>query len=258
MLSYDAFQPQARMGAIDLSVVIPAYNESRRLLETVRRCQHWLQTSVPSWEIIVVDDGSEDNTRAIAEEAAAQDPRIRVIAAAHGGKGAAVRRGMLAARGRWSFFADADLSMDLNQLPRFLAADGDVIIASREAPGARRVGEPWRRHVIGRVFNLIVRLLAVPGVHDTQCGYKMFSAEAVQRLFPAARQNGFAFDVELLFLARRAGLRIREVPITWVYRPGSQVRFRTGLAAFAQILAIRWNGLLGRYDARSRGIHQPT
>jgi glycosyltransferase involved in cell wall biosynthesis len=232
------------MDPIDLSVVIPAYNESSRLLDTVHRCRNWLQASVPTWELIVVDDGSEDDTRAIAGEMAERDPRIRVIAAAHGGKGAAVRRGMLAARGRWCFFADADLSMDLNQLPRFFAAEGDVIIASREAPGARRVGEPWTRHAIGRVFNLMVRVVAVPGVHDTQCGYKMFSADAVRQLFPLVRQNGFAFDVELLYMARRAGLRIREVPITWLYRSGSQVRFRTGLAAFAHILAIRWNGLL--------------
>jgi glycosyltransferase involved in cell wall biosynthesis len=246
------------MDPIDLSVVIPAYNESSRLLDTVHRCRNWLQASVPTWELIVVDDGSEDDTRAIAGEMAERDPRIRVIAAAHGGKGAAVRRGMLAARGRWCFFADADLSMDLNQLPRFFAAEGDVIIASREAPGARRVGEPWTRHAIGRVFNLMVRVVAVPGVHDTQCGYKMFSADAVRQLFPLVRQNGFAFDVELLYMARRAGLRIREVPITWLYRSGSQVRFRTGLAAFAHILAIRWNGLLGRYDAGARRLHQPT
>ena len=256
MLSYDV--RAVSMEIPHLSVVIPAYNESSRLLETLHRCRDWLHPSVPSWEIIVVDDGSEDDTRAIASDVAGRDPRIRLIEAAHGGKGAAVRRGMLAARGRWCFFADADLSMDLNQLPRFFAADGDVIIASREAPGAARVGEPRIRHVIGRVFNLIVRLIAVPGVQDTQCGYKMFSADAVRQLFPVARQNGFAFDVELLFLARRAGLRIREVPITWLYRPGSQVRLRTGVAAFAQILAIRWNGLLGRYDLAARRLHQPT
>jgi glycosyltransferase involved in cell wall biosynthesis len=241
-----------------LSVVIPAYNESRRLRDTLQRCTAWLQSSVPDWEVIVVDDGSEDDTRAIAGAVAAQDGRVRLIEAAHGGKGAAVRRGMLAARGRWCFFADADLSMDLAQLPGFFAAEGDVIIASREAPGARRIGEPWSRHLIGRLFNLVVRLVAVPGVQDTQCGYKLFSAQAVQRLFPVGRLNGFAFDVELLYLARRAGLRIREVPITWRYRPGSRVRLRTGLAAFLQILEIRWNDLLGRYDAAARRIHQPT
>jgi glycosyltransferase involved in cell wall biosynthesis len=240
-----------------LSVVIPAYNESGRLLDTLQRCSAWLETCVPSWEIIVVDDGSQDDTRAIASGIADRDSRVRLIAAPHGGKGAAVRRGMLAARGRWCFFADADLSMELDQLPRFFAAEGDVIIASREAPGARRIGEPWSRHAIGRLFNLIVRAIAVPGIQDTQCGYKLFSAQAVQQLFPSARLNGFAFDVELLYLARRAGLRIREVPIHWRHRPGSRVRLRTGLVAFLQILEIRWNDLLGRYDAAARRIHQP-
>jgi glycosyltransferase involved in cell wall biosynthesis len=255
MLSYDA-RPVS-MESPHLSIVIPAYNESARLRDTLQRCTAWLQQCVPTWEIIVVDDGSDDGTRAIAREVAAGEPRVRVIAAPHGGKGAAVRRGMLAAHGQWCLFADADFSMDLDQLPRFFAADGDVIIASREAPGARRLGEPWPRHLIGRLFNLLVRIAAVPGIQDTQCGYKMFSARAVRQLFPFTRLNGFAFDVELLYLARRLGLRVHEVGITWSYRPGSQVRLRTGLLAFLQILAIRWNALLGRYDA-AQHIHQPT
>ena len=246
------------MDAPYLSVVIPAYNESRRLTDTLERCKARLEACVPSWEILVVDDGSEDDTREIVTRAVERDSRVRLIAAAHGGKGAAVRRGMLAARGHWCFFADADLAMDFDQLPRFLAADADVTIASREAPGAQRIGEPWSRHLIGRAFNLIVRLVALPGIHDTQCGYKLFSARAVQQLFPAARLNGFVFDVELLYLARRAGLRIREVPVTWLYRPGSRVRVRTGLVAFLQILEIRWNDFLGRYDSAIRRIRQPT
>ena len=213
---------------------------------------------MPTWEIVVVDDGSVDDTRDIAARVAERDARVRLIAAEHGGKGAAVRRGMLAARGQWCFFADADLSMELDQLPRFLAEDADITIASREAPGAERIGEPWSRHVIGRIFNVIVRLAAVPGIHDTQCGYKLFSAAAVRQLFPASRLNGFAFDVELLYLARRAGLRVREVPVTWYYRPGSRVRLKTGLAAFLQVLEIRWNDVLGRYGAATREIRQPT
>lgn len=246
------------MESPQLSVVIPAYNESARLLDTLQRCAARLETLVPSWEIVVADDGSADATREIVRRMADADARVRLSTGAHGGKGAAVRRGMLAARGTWRFFADADLSMDLDQLPRFFGAGGDVTIASREAPGAQRIGEPWSRHVIGRAFNLVVRLFAVPGVHDTQCGYKLFSARAVQELFPIARLNGFAFDVELLYLARRAGLTIREVPVTWSYRPGSRVRVRTGLAAFLQVLEIRWNDLLGRYDSAPRRVHQPT
>jgi dolichyl-phosphate beta-glucosyltransferase len=238
--------------------VIPAYNESARLLDTLQRCSARLDALVPSWEILVVDDGSVDDTRQIVERVTERDARVRLIAAPHGGKGAAVRRGMLEARGRWRFFADADLSVDLDQLPRFLAAGSDVTIASREAPGARRVAEPSSRHLIGRIFNLLVRTIAVPDIHDTQCGYKLFSARAARHLFPAGRLNGFAFDVELLYLAQRAGFSIREVPVTWHYRPGSQVRVRTGVLAFLQVLAIRWNGLLGRYDAAIRAVRQGT
>lgn len=241
-----------------LSLVIPAYNESGRLLETLQCCITRLEECVPSWEIIVVDDGSQDDTCAIATVVAERDHRVRVISATHAGKGAAVRRGMLAAHGRWRFFADADLSMDLAQVPRFFAAAADVVIASREAPGAQRIGEPLSRHLLGRLFNLTVRAAALPGIRDTQCGYKLFSDRVVKQLFTAARVDGFAFDVELLFLARRAGFQIREVPITWYHRPGSQVCFRTGLAAFLQIVQIRWNDRLGRYESALRGAHRPA
>ncbi|MBI4888582.1 MAG: glycosyltransferase family 2 protein [Acidobacteria bacterium] len=241
-----------------LSLVIPAFNESGRLLTTLQRCIARLDECVPSWEILVVDDGSRDSTRDIAMEVAGRDGRVRLIPAAHGGKGAAVRRGMLAARGRWRFFADADLSMDLSQLPDFLAAGADIAIASREAKGAQRIGEPLSRHLLGRLFNLTVRLVALPGIRDTQCGYKLFSDRAVQQLFAAARIDGFAFDVEILFLARRAGFQIREVPVTWHHRPGSRVRLRAGLAAFLQVVQIRWNDLLGRYDTAFRGAHRPA
>jgi glycosyltransferase involved in cell wall biosynthesis len=245
------------MGTPYFSLVIPAYNESGRLLDTLQQCMARLDEHVPNWEVIVVDDGSTDDTRTIAGHVAERDPRVRVIAAPHGGKGSAVRRGMLAARGAWCFFADADLAMDLDHLPLFLEAPADVTIASREAAGARRVGEPWSRHAAGRLFNLLVRIVALPGLHDTQCGYKMFSSKAVQQLFPIGRLDGFAFDVELLYLARRAGFTIREVPIVWFHRRGSRVRASTGLVAFFQILQIRWNDLLGRYNGSSR-IQQPT
>ena len=239
------------------SLVIPAYNESGRLRHTLQQCVAALDTHPPGWEIIVVDDGSTDDTRMVATEAAERDARIRVLAAPHGGKGAAVRRGMLEARGRLRFFADADLAVGLDQLPRFFEADADVVIGSREAPGARRIGEPVFRHLVGRAFNLIVRLIAVRGIRDTQCGYKLFSARAAELLFRLSRLDGFAFDVELLFLARRNGLTVREVPVTWHHRTGSRVRLQTGLMAFAQILQIRWNDLRGRYD-RGMGSSPPA
>lgn len=236
-----------------LSVVIPAYNESLRLPHTLGRCVAFLDGWNESWEIVVVDDGSTDGTASIVERMHARDPRIRLLQAAHGGKGSAVRAGMLEATGRWRLFADADLSMDLSELPRFFDVPTDVAIASREAPGAERLGEPLPRHLIGRLFNACVRALVVPGIHDTQCGYKLFSDTATRMLFPVSRVDGFAFDVELIFLARRAGLKVREVPIVWRHRPGSRVRMRNGLAAFRQLLEIRRNALLGRYDGLAMG-----
>jgi dolichyl-phosphate beta-glucosyltransferase len=205
-----------------------------------------------TWEIVVVDDGSTDDTVGIVRRMSEEDPRIRLIQAEHGGKGSAVRIGMLEAHGRWRFVADADESMGLSELARFFEPPADVAIGSREAPGAQRIGEPFWRHVLGRLFNRYVRLMVVPGIQDTQCGYKLFSADAARRLFSTSRLNGFAFDVEVLFLARRAGLTIREVPIIWHHRRGSRVHLRAGLAAFLQILTIRLNDVLGRYDQPTR------
>lgn len=230
-----------------LSLVIPAYNESHRLPATLARSVSYLQRFPHTWEVVVADDGSTDDSAAIVERHTATEARIRLVRCVHGGKGSAVRAGMLAATGQWRFFADADLSMDLEQLPRFFEAPADVAIGSREAPGAQRIGEPAARHLIGRIFNLCARLLLVPGIHDTQCGYKLFSEAAARHLFTASTLNGFAFDAELLFLARRAGFAIREVPVTWHHRPGSRVRVSTGLSAFGQLVTIRTNALRGRY-----------
>ena len=164
---------------------------------------------------------------------------------------------MVEARGTWRFLADADLSMPISELKRFLdaaAQDGDVIVGSREADGARRVGEPWSRHVIGRVFNWTVKLLVLRGVDDTQCGFKLFSARAAQLLFPLQQLDGFGFDVEILFLARRAGLVIREIPITWVYRRESKVNVTSGARAFLDLIAVRWHQLRGAYPPRTEMV----
>jgi dolichyl-phosphate beta-glucosyltransferase len=244
-----------------LSVVIPAYNEEHGIGACIERMRAELSRTASSWEILVVDDGSRDRTVAVAEEYAREDGRIRVLAGPHRGKGAALRHGLLAARGEWRFMADADLSMPPDNLQRFLDAvnvwshEGevpDIVIGSREAPGAERVGEPWTRHVIGRIFNWIVRLFAVPGIQDTQCGYKMFSAAAATTIVPHLTIDGFAFDVEALFLARRAGLVVREVGITWHCRTDSRVAVGRGAAAFADILRIRWRGIRGAYAAMPR------
>ena len=161
-----------------LSIVVPAFNEEAvigRFLESVRTDVSPLGVT---WEILVVDDGSADRTAAIVRDASREDGRIRLLEIAHRGKGAAVRDGFLAARGEWVLMADADLSMPWDNLWRFLDVAAEdpapqVIIASREAPGAQRTGETWKRRISGRVFNALVRFVAVPGIQDTQCGYKM-------------------------------------------------------------------------------------
>ena len=235
-----------------LSIVVPTLNEEGSIDDCLDRVSSFLQSRSSSWEIIVVDDGSDDATVARVERRVAAEPRVRLVRQPHRGKGAAVRQGMLAARGAWRLMADADLSVSPGDWAVLLDAAGDgsaaeVIAGSREAPGARRIGEPLARHLIGRVFNAIVRLLLLPGIHDTQCGFKLLSAYAARALFPLLTIEVFAFDVELLFLARRAGFKVREVGVVWVCRVDSRVRVGRGAVAFADIVRIRLRHLAGRY-----------
>ena len=213
-------------GEIFLSIVIPAFNEERRLPATLDRLATFLGGQAWTWEIRIVDDGSADGTVRVGEEASRTTPGIVVQREPHRGKGGAVRAGLMAARGQYRFMCDADLSMPPEELPRFLPPTlqaSDVAIGSREGSGARRVGEPLRRHITGRCFNYVIQLLAVPGISDTQCGFKMFTAESVRAIFPHATLDGWAFDVEVLCIARALGLRVVEVPIEWHHRDESQV-----------------------------------
>ena len=239
------------MSSCYLSVVIPAYNEERRLPETLAVVSDYLSRLPGMWEIIVVDDGSNDGTAAIVQDFAQRDARLRLITLPHRGKGSAVKYGMLAAVGEYRFLCDADLSMPIEFLERLLpprAPATDIVIGSREAPGARRLGEPRRRRLMGRAFNAMTRLLAVPGIADTQCGFKVFRRETAQALFAQQTLDGFAFDVELLAIASRSGLRIREVPIDWHHRQASTLKpFPDSLVMARDLLRIRWRALTGRY-----------
>ena len=237
-----------------LSIVVPAYNEERRIGACLERLRQALPGLVQSWEILVADDGSEDQTREIVRAEVAADPRVRLIELPHRGKGEAVRRGLLEADGQWRYIADADLATPPDNLSRFLAYTSNVetalVIGSREAPGSGRLDEPWIRHWIGRFFNWFVRLLVVPGISDTQCGFKLFTARAVELICPYLTVQGFAFDVEMLALARRAGLSIREVGVTWDGNQESRVAFGGGAAAFLDVLRIRWRLWRGAYSAQ--------
>ncbi len=235
-----------------LSIVFPAHNEELRLPETLAQVNEFLGRQAYSSEILVVENGSTDRTLEIAREYADRMPGLRVIHEDARGKGLAVKRGMLEATGEYRFFADVDLSMPIEEVNRFLPpqlAGVDIAIASREAAGAVRYNEPSIRHFTGRIFNALVRWIALPGLQDTQCGFKCFHAPAVEDIFPFQTITGWTFDVELLFIASRRGYRIREVPVPWYYNPGSKVRvMRDSLRMAMDLVNIRTNGRRGLYD----------
>ncbi len=254
MIQADKESEPRHMSQPMLSIIVPAYNEEARIGETVTEILAYLRGRPFTWEVIVVDDGSSDRTREIVEDlAAGAGEPLQVILAPHRGKGGAVRRGMLAASGAYRFMADADMAMPIAQLDRFLdrMKEGhDVVIGSREAAGARRFDEPTSRHLIGRVFNWLVRLLAVRGFQDTQCGFKCFTGAAAEALFGMMRTNGFGFDVEMLYLAKRLRLSVIEIPIDWHYQSCSKVKpLRDSLLMLRDIAGIRLRSLAGRYDA---------
>jgi dolichyl-phosphate beta-glucosyltransferase len=244
-------------GRLTLAIVMPAYNEQERIGRTLETLAAYLSSRDWTWEIRVVDDGSIDDTARVVEEASSaiapgfSRPPIVLQREPHRGKGGAVKAGMLSATSSWRFLCDADLSMPVEELPRFLPPlldEVDVAIGSREGQGARRVGEPLARHLMGRVFNKTVQALVLPGIEDTQCGFKMFSARAAEAIFPRVTVSGWAFDIEALYIARLLGLRVVEVPIEWHYREASQVSMmRDSIGMFQEVLRIRARARRGAY-----------
>jgi dolichyl-phosphate beta-glucosyltransferase len=246
-----------------LSLVIPAFNEAARIRHTLQSAWEYLQRQPYETQLLLVDDGSPDQTGAIAAAFAEDHSGVLVLPIVHGGKAAALRSGMTAATGDMIAFSDADLATPLDYLDEFrssMIAGDDVVIASREGQGAVRIDEPVYRHWMGRVFNLIVRLLLLPEIQDTQCGFKMFRREAALDILDRARlyRDGHAavkgprvtaFDVEMLVVARRLGYRVRAVPVAWTYGTQSKVNpVRDTLNNLADVLRVKWNDLRGRYD----------
>ncbi len=236
-----------------LSIIIPAHNEERRLPDSLRRIMTFLREQPFTAEVLVVENGSRDRTAEVALSFARRHANVHLLRESRRGKGLAVRRGMLEASGAYRFICDADLSMPIEEVTRFLPPqlEGvDIAIASREAPGAVRYGEPWYRHWSGRGFNWLVRLLAVPGFHDTQCGFKCFRAQVAEDLFRRQRLEGWTFDVEILFLALKTGYKVVEVPIPWYFDPESRVRlWRDSMSMLLDLIRIRRNWRQGLYDA---------
>ena len=233
-------------GPVAFSLVFPAYKEADRIRRALRRAFGYLPTRYPSFEVIVVDDGSPDETTAVAREtlSALGDGRV-ITLPRNRGKGAAVRAGMLAARGEHVLFSDSDLSTPIEEeskLAAALDAGADIAIGSRAHPEAEITkAQGIVRQSMGRTFNLGLRMLGLTRLRDTQCGFKMFRGEVAREIFSAARIDGFAFDVEILLLAGRAGYRIAEVPVEWENDPASRLHMvRDSLRMIREVLRIRW------------------
>jgi glycosyltransferase involved in cell wall biosynthesis len=245
---------QALLSTPFLSIVIPARNEERRLPNTLEQTLAFVQAQAYPAEVIVVENGSQDQTLAIAQQYAERHLQMRVLHCPAGGKGRAVRLGMLAARGEYRFMCDADLSMPINEVSCFLPptlTDYDIAIASREAPGAVRYNEPPFRHIVGRIYNTWIRLVALPGLQDTQCGFKCFRGAVADDLFRRQTLMGWSFDVEILFIARRRGYRIVEYPSPWYFNADSKIKvWRDSLRMALDLLTIRLNALRGSYNGK--------
>lgn len=235
-----------------LSIIIPAHNEEKRLPPSLAKIDAYLKTQDYTYEVIVVENGSRDRTSEVVREFAQDHPYVRLIEVETRGKGLAVKAGMLAASGEYRFICDTDLSMPIEEIAKFLPPmrEGyDVLIGSREGDGARRIGEPEYRHIMGRVLNFIVKVTAVPDFEDTQCGFKMFKREAAEDLFSVQQMSGIGFDVELIYVALRRGYRIVDVPITWYFDPDSRMRlFQDSLKILLEIWEIRRNWRKGVYE----------
>ena len=238
-----------------ISLVIPAFNEGRRIAPTVRETVAYLGNNGYAYEVIVVDDGSTDSTYDVVRHIQREVPQLGIVRhPVNLGKGCAVKSGFLAARGDFVFFTDADHSTPIEELPKFMARahEGfDIVIASRALPDSViAVPQAWYRQRMGCAFNWLVRALVIGGIHDTQCGFKCFRRDRCAPVFAVQRLRGFSFDVEILYLARRLGLKIIELPVVWRNSADSRVHtLKDSLRMFRDLLRIRWNSLRGKYRA---------
>jgi dolichyl-phosphate beta-glucosyltransferase len=227
-----------------LSVVVPAFNEAERLGPTLDRVLSFLDDRLPDYEVIVVDDGSTDATTEVVARRMLYNPRVRILRnPGNRGKGYSVRRGMLEAAGAAILMTDADLSTPIEELLSLTPHIGrcEVVIGSRATSGARILRhQPVYREWMGKTFNRMVQALVLPGVQDTQCGFKLFRRDAARAIFSRATIDGFGFDVEALYLARRLGFKVAEVPVTWIDNPATKVSaVRDGARMAADLVRIR-------------------
>ena len=230
-----------------LSVIIPAYNESRRLPETLVLINDYLQRQKFSSELLIIDDGSTDNTVKVVREFKQRIPSLRLIENQNNrGKGAVVRQGMLEAAGDWRLFADADNSTPITELDKLLPWQDayPIIIGSRYLqPGSIKIKQPWKRRLISRTCNFVIQASLLPGIYDTQCGFKLFSAQAADQIFPRQSMTGWSFDIEVLTIARSLGLGIKEVPVDWFDAKRSTFHAARDTGAFIREFYQIWNNV---------------
>lgn len=249
------------VGPPAVSVVIPAYNEEWRILPTIGAVATHMSARGEPWELIVADDGSTDATLSLVRDLRFANLRL-LVADRNGGKGSAVRRGMLAAQGELVLFADADQSTPIEQFDRLAAmvADGfDIVVGSRKADGSQVSGRTLTRRMLSGGLQTLVRGMGI-SVRDTQCGFKLFTREAARTLFSAQLVDGFSFDLEVLYLARRRGYRVAEIPVEWIDAPGSTVdAARVSLQFVRDLARVRLNDVRGMYSpARPGPRDQPV
>ena len=234
----------------DITILVPAYNEARRIEATLGKVLAYLPGRFERSEVIVVDDGSSDGTADLVEKRFGD--RVRVLRRSkRGGKGAAIKSGVMAARGEWVLFVDADLSIPIEEVEK-LASFGEstpIVIGSKRAPGSE-IEYPALRRFLGGLGQTLISVLVVPGFEDTQCGFKLYRTDVARAIFAHQRIDGFGFDFEVLFLARRLGYGVSEVPIRCAHKIGGTVRMKTYVGVLKEVLVLRWNRLLGRYPRR--------
>lgn len=238
-----------------LSIIIPAHNEEHRLPPCLEKIDAFLKTQTYAAEVIVVENGSSDQTFEIAQQFAQTHSYVRALQVDTRGKGLAVKAGMLNAQGEYRFICDVDLSMPIEEIVKFLPPHSDhydISIGTREGKLARRIDEPEYRHLMGRINNLIIKLTILRGFEDTQCGFKMFNRLSAEDLFNVQRMSGIGFDIELLYVAKKRGYKIREVPITWYFDADSRMRLvQDSLGLLREIWEIRRNWREGLYGDKT-------
>lgn len=251
---------------MEFSVIIPAYNEADKIITSLTQVVSFMKSYSEAFEIIVVDDGSTDNTADLVENYAHEIFQVKLIKNPHKGKGPTVYTGMMKAQGKYIYMADADFSTPIEELKKLhnwiTEHDYDIVIASREGTGSERKNEPFYRHLMGRIFNLVVQLVALPGINDSQCGFKLFKRKAAKDIFSSlhiygvdapAIEGGYmgAFDVEVLYLAKKLGLRVKELPVSWTYVRTTRLDpIKDSIKMTTDVLKVRLNDIKGLYNSK--------